>query len=422
MSYRFPTRRLAAIADRVPPTEGASHFRIALDAVAPWTGALEVEIDDLHPGEGAEFKIGDILFGKLRPYLAKAWVADRPGVYYGDFINIRAHRDTNPNFLGYAIRTPRFIDAATAVSSGSRMPRTEWASLREISIPIPAQPMQGRIADYLDHETTEIDRFIADQERLSTLLVERRDAVLARTVVSASSDDSASEVPWSPGLRTPFPVLNIRRAAAMRTGHTPNRSTPEYWAGDRDIPWFTLADVWQLRAGHKYLGETREHITHEGLSNSAAELLPAGTVVLSRTASVGFAGIMPNAMATTQHYWNWVPGSHLDSEYLWLQFRAMRPYFSKISSGATHKTIYDADAAGMEIVLPPLETQREIVAELTSTDVTTEALISDSTRAIALAKERRAALITAAVTGQIDVTAKHRPAAEQLEDDIKELT
>lgn len=56
------------------------------------------------------------------------------------------------------------------------------------------------------------------------------------------------------------------------------------------------------------------------------------------------------------------------------------------------------------------------------TDATTEALIADSARAITLATERRAALITAAVTGQIDVTATHRPAAEQLEDDIKELT
>lgn len=100
----------------------------------------------------------------------------------------------------------------------------------------------------------------------------------------------------------------------------------------------------------------------------------------------------------------------------------MKPYFDRIKSGSTHKTIYQADAAALQIVAPPVEDQRKIVSDLSAADEHASALIADSTRAITLAKERRAALITAAVTGQIDVTAKHRPAAEQLEDDIKELS
>lgn len=76
---------------------------------------------------------------------------------------------------------------------------------------------------------------------------------------------------------------NIRRFATMKTGHTPSRSVPEYWR-NASIPWFTLADVWQLRDGQRvYLGETTNKISELGLANSAAELLPPGTVVLSRT-------------------------------------------------------------------------------------------------------------------------------------------
>jgi type I restriction enzyme S subunit len=72
---------------------------------------------------------------------------------------------------------------------------------------------------------------------------------------------------------------NLRRFAQMKTGHTPSRNEPEYW-DDCDIPWFTLADVWQLRDGRQtYLGDTKEKISRLGLMNSAAELLPAGTVV-----------------------------------------------------------------------------------------------------------------------------------------------
>ena len=101
---------------------------------------------------------------------------------------------------------------------------------------------------------------------------------------------------------------NIRRFAQMKSGHTPSRSVSAYWE-NTDIPWFTLADVWQLRDGKQiYLGDTVNKINELGLANSAAELLPACTVVLSRTASVGYSGIMPRPMATSQDFWNWLCG------------------------------------------------------------------------------------------------------------------
>jgi type I restriction enzyme S subunit len=127
-----------------------------------------------------------------------------------------------------------------------------------------------------------------------------------------------SNLGWVEGVPCHWDVVNIRRIALMKTGHTPSRSVVEYWE-DTTIPWFTLADVWQLRDGLRtYLGETTESISELGLANSAAELLPAGTVVLSRTASVGFTGIMPAPMATSQDYWNWVCGPQILPEYLML--------------------------------------------------------------------------------------------------------
>jgi len=76
---------------------------------------------------------------------------------------------------------------------------------------------------------------------------------------------------------------NIRRFAQMKTGHTPSRTNPLYWE-DTILPWFTLADVWQLRDGTRiYLGDTITTTSVLDLEKSAAELLPAGTVVLPRT-------------------------------------------------------------------------------------------------------------------------------------------
>jgi type I restriction enzyme S subunit len=207
---------------------------------------------------------------------------------------------------------------------------------------------------------------------------------------------------WATEVPSHWRVGNIRRFASMKTGHTPSRQHPEYWA-DCDIPWFTLSDVWQLRRGQRDMRETSEKISALGLANSAAELLPAGTVALSRTASVGFAGVMPMEMATSQDFWNWVPRRELLSEFLWFQFQAMKPEFERLMTGSTHRTIYQADAASFTIIVPPVSEQREIVERLDRVTRHIDAAIAIARRGIELARERRAALISAAVTGKIDV-------------------
>lgn len=278
--------------------------------------------------------------------------------------------------------------------------------MKSIMIPVPPAEEQVAIADYLDRETAQIDAFIAKNEELIALLTERRSSLIAR-VVSRGTDDTSNRYPtdlsWTNEIKDGWDVSNIRHHALMRTGHTPSRQKPEYWV-DCTIPWMTLADVWQLRQGVREVNGTAEKISQIGLRESAAELLPAGTVVLSRTASVGFAGIMDVPMATSQDFWNWVPKESLSSKYLWYQFIAMRPEFDRLMMGSTHRTIYQADAAALRIIVPPIVDQNQIVAYLDAETTKWDAAIETANRAIDLARERRAALISAAVTGKIDVS------------------
>lgn len=206
-----------------------------------------------------------------------------------------------------------------------------------------------------------------------------------------------SGVTWIGEIPTGWVSGNIRRFAKMKTGHTPSRSAEEYWQ-DCTIPWFTLADVWQLRSGtRKFLGDTANQLSELGLAHSAAELLPAGTVVLSRTASVGFSGIMPRPMATSQDFWNWICGPSLLPEFLLYQFRAMTQEFRLMTQGSTHKTIYQAIAAGMSIVIPAMEEQRAIVAYLDRETARIDELIAEQEALIASLTERREAVVVAAV-------------------------
>jgi type I restriction enzyme S subunit len=275
-------------------------------------------------------------------------------------------------------------------------------------MPVLTPPLQEQraIADYLDRETARIDTLIEKQLQLIETLRERRFAMLSH--ITRFGLDSPvrlvdSGFGWLGMVPAHWHVGNIRRFAQMKTGHTPSRTMEEYWQ-DCEIPWFTLADVWQLRDGTRtYLGQTKAMISELGLANSAAELLPEGTVVLSRTASVGFTGIMPEPVATSQDFWNWVCGPNLLPEYLVYVFRAMRDEFRSMTMGSTHKTIYQPVAAAMRIPVPPFEEQRAIVDHLDRHLGRIDVLIAKSERFIELARERRGALITAAVTGQIDV-------------------
>jgi type I restriction enzyme S subunit len=179
---------------------------------------------------------------------------------------------------------------------------------------------------------------------------------------------------------------------------------------DCTVPWFSLADVWQIRdEGRMYLHETSEKISELGLANSAARLLPAGTVVLSRTASVGFAGILGCPMATTQDFVNWVCGPAMRPEYLLYAFRAMRDEFRRLMFGSTHKTIYMPDVRALRVPVPPLDEQDRIVAYLNLATSHLNGLLAEQAQLVDQLRERRVALIEAAVTGRLTAAAL-RPA------------
>lgn len=313
-----------------------------------------------------------------------------------------------PEFANYALRSSLFRAYFESVGRGVRpnAQMVDTGDLKSMPFPTPELAEQRAIVDYLDRETAQIDELVAEQQRLIDLLLVRRKAVIESTVgrgLDTGSPMKPSGLFWTKEVPSHWTVANIRKFARMKTGHTPSRSKPEYWV-DCTIPWFTLADVWQLRDGKRtFLGETKNLISDVGLENSAAELLPAGTVVLSRTASVGFSGVMPTDMATSQDFWNWIPSENLDSLYLMWVFRAMQSEFQSLMIGSTHKTIYQPTAAALRIPIPPLDEQLQISAYLNEQTEKIDTLIAEAERFIELAQERRSALITFAVTGQIDV-------------------
>lgn len=108
-------------------------------------------------------------------------------------------------------------------------------------------------------------------------------------------------------------------------------------------------------------------------------------------------------MATTQDFANWICGPKLFNEFLLFTFRAMREEFNRIMMGSTHNTIYMPDIEAFHMALPPLDEQTAILDSIRTETAKLDTLTAEAQRAIELLQERRTALISAAVTGKIDV-------------------
>lgn len=158
--------------------------------------------------------------------------------------------------------------------------------------------------------------------------------------------------------------VKIGSVAKLESGHTPSKRQPSYWGGA--IPWVSLHDTDGL--GGREILETEKMITEEGLKNSSARLLPAGTVVFSRTATVGKTTVLGRSMSTSQDFANYICGPLLDPFFLMYLFRSMGRTWKSLMAGSIHNTIYMPVFRALQIALPPISEQHTIVSALSDVD------------------------------------------------------
>lgn len=375
---------------------------------------------DIAPSEVARYTVenGDLLVceGGEVGRAAVVEALEEPTAFQKALHRLRPnHADEVSKYMFYVLRWA--ADAGTFSTNGqSTIAHLTGEQLRKYRFPCPPLVEQTAIAAFLDRETAKIDALIAEQERLIALLAEKRQATISHAVTKGLDPNAPmkdSGVAWLGEVPAHWGVGKVQSFARRESGHTPSRQHPEYWE-DCTIPWFTLADVWQIRTSElKYVHETKEKVSELGLANSSARLLPAGTVMLSRTASVGYSAIMGCDMATTQDFVNWVCSAQLKPEFLLYALRGMRPEFDRLMMGSTHQTIYMPDIAKLSMGLPDPDEQTNIVEFLDQETARLTRLTAAAERATELLKERRSALIAAAVTGQIDVRGLVPPARQE---------
>lgn len=207
---------------------------------------------------------------------------------------------------------------------------------------------------------------------------------------------------WLGGVPAQWTIERLKYVARMDSGHTPDRKVAEYWV-DCTIPWVTLNDVGNLSDGWS-ISEPVNFINELGMANSTAHLLPRSTVILSRDATVGRATTLARPMAVSQHFVGWTCGPRLLPEYLLHVLRGpMQRHFATLTAGATIATIGMPELNQLVIPLPPIEEQRAIVERIADMERRAGAVVEAINHQTTLLQEHRRALITASVTGAIDI-------------------
>ncbi len=358
---------------------------------------------------------GEVLISKLNPRKPRVVVAQAhgvPTVASTEFIAVRPRAELDPRFLVYMLlseTTTQYLNGAVQSVTRSQQ-RVDPDVLTKMWVTIPDPEWQVKVANFLDAETARIDAGISKRRTALSLLGSRREASIFAGVSGSLTSGEASvavAVPWLPTVPASWRTVLLKLVARLGSGHTPSRSHPEWWVPDEcSIPWITTGEVAQLRSDRlEVIADTRERLSPAGLANSAAELHPRGTVVLSRTASVGFSAIMGAAMATSQDFATWTCGPLLRPRFLLLCLRAMRrDLLYRLAMGSTHKTIYMPDIESIRIPLPSLSEQDRIVEAVQRRLARIELVEDGIRRQINLLREQRQALITAAVVGQADVS------------------
>lgn len=368
-----------------------SEFRIGLEAVEKTTGRLSLEPDVAYEGDGISFRRGDVLFGKLRPSLRKAWLADRDGDAVGDFHVYRPVPSLmTSRYLAYLVLSEPFLEPVIASVYGARMPRADWGEIRKIRVWVPRLEEQRAIADYLDRETAQIDAFIAKNEELIALLTERRLSAITFEITEA-----AGTKPWV-ALRHLTSVLDCKHVTA------------EPAVGDDS---YAVASVREV-AGRWVTVEKARRTSADSFQSlgEGGRVLRAWDLLVCRNASVGKVSIVPPGIEPVVMGQDVslirTPDADADLArflYYVLTSAVGVDSFEQASIGSTFKRINVDDIKSLRVPNVEPRIARRIADELDAITARVDEAIETAERGVVLARERRAALITAAVTGKINV-------------------
>jgi type I restriction enzyme S subunit len=378
---------------------------LGLEHIESWTGRkIEGEISNSE-GLASSFVVGDVLFGKLRPYLAKVHLAQQDGLISSEALVVRSKDELHAEFLKYYMLSRDFINIVDSSTYGSKMPRASWDFIGNLPVLLPDVEEQKVIARFLDFKTAQVDALISKKKVLLDKLAEKRTALISHAVTKGldpSVPMKNSEVDWLGDI--PAHWVPKRMRFCMKT----NPSKGEIKLSDDElvsfIPMEAVGEFGGLNLDtEKELGEIGGGYTYFADNDVVvAKITPCfenGKGAIARGLKNGLAfgttelHVMRSDDTLLPDYLFHLTMSH--------PFRCIGE--SEMYGAGGQKRVPETFLKDFRIGLPPVNEQQDIIDYINKVNQKLDLQMSKATDVIGRLTEYRSALITNAVTGKIDV-------------------
>ena len=381
---------------------------IALENVEGWTGKITAAENEVSfDSQVKKFQVGDVLFGKLRPYLAKVAAPNRKGLCVGEFLVLRSQQDSlSPDYLEQLLRSKGVIDTVDASTFGAKMPRADWNFIGSMLFPIPPMDEQLAIVRYLDDADQRIRAYVSAKERLIALLEEERQAVIHQAVTKGLDPNvrlKSSGVEWLGDVPEHWKVVQLGRIGSFSkgSGGTKDDEVP------KGIPCIRYGDLYTT---HKFfIDQTRSFIRDEKLEQYTPikrgdVLFPASgeTIEEIGKSAVNLLDAPVYCGSDLIIFRPSVPMDPKFSGYV-LDTPISQDQKSRMGRGVSIMHIYSNQLKYLWLGLPPVDEQEAIAEHIDRVTGAIDTAISRAKRQIKLLEEYRTRLIADVVTGKIDV-------------------
>ena len=342
---------------------------------------------------------GDFII-HLRTFQGGLELSRTPGKVSPAYTVVTPRESVNPEYYKYALKSQGYISQISSVTDQLRDGQSmRYGEFNLTPLPAPPPTEQQAIADYHDHETADIDALIHNLAYFRDLLIESLRS--RRYQLFTPTEDSDK--------------LRIKQVAKIGNGS----GFPPALQGNpsQEIPFYKVGSLRHSRNGS--LVDSPDSISRETARQIGATIFPPHTIAMAK---IGAALLLNRHAMTTRascldnNLMGLIPNHLVNPGFLMHELANidLGPMTNPGAVPSLNVNWY----RNVEVWVPSRGHQETVLREYEAHRILIEATVEDISESARLARERRAALITAAVTGQIDLTARNKPAAEQLEDDI----
>ena len=379
---------------------------IALEHVESWTGKIreagpKVRFDS----QVKRFEAGDVLFGKLRPYLAKIAQPDCNGVCVGEFLVLRpSNGSLLPGYLARLLRSKPIINAIDATTFGAKMPRADWHTIGNMTLLRPPLAEQAAIVRYLDHADELINRYISVKERLIALLEEEKQAVVNQAVTRGLDPDAPlkpSGVEWLGDVPAHWEVRRLKHWVGINEAVLPENTDPYFE--------FRYLEIGAVGAGTLVSEPVKTRFGNA--PSRARRIVRTGDTIVSTVRTylkaTWFAEDVKDDLICSTGFAVFTPRKAVWPNFVGYitQSNALTDRVTAASVGTAYPAIAESRLGAFHVALPPLDEQAAIVEYLDGATAGIDAAIARARRQIELIQEYRTRLIADVVTGRVDARA-----------------